>query len=219
METTRTEVVDEANARAQVYGLLAAVFRAEPDEVFLDKLKSSRFFRVFLEMGIDLGKEFNTTPSPQLAEDLAIEYARLFIGPGPHLSPHESIYVDDEGGKGGLWGTVTVKVKKFIESAGLDYQTAFTGLPDHISVELEFMQKLASSEFENRTGGENSKADWCTGVQKKFIDEHLSRWAPEFCDQVSERTSEQFYCEMAKLAKNYLEFDRQLLAEKLNLAA
>ncbi len=41
--------------------------------------------------------------------------------------------------RGNFGGESTVEVKKFIESAGFDYTSEYKGLPDHISVEWEFM--------------------------------------------------------------------------------
>lgn len=206
MGNVRENMADEVIARAQVYGLLAAIFRTEPEEAFLDEIKDPRFSGVLHDLGINLGDEFYKVPSPQLVEDLAIEFTKLFLGPDTHISPHESIFVQATVGSGGLWGEVTVKVKKFIESAGFDYYTEFTGLPDHISVELEFMQKLANTEAELLANGEVERADWCQRLQKKFIDEHLSQWAPAFCDAVIEQAQMPFYAQMSEFTKSYLEF-------------
>jgi len=84
-----------------------------------------------------------------LAEDLAVEFTRLFIGPGPHISPHESVNTETHDVKeAALWSAQTVKVKKFIEAAGLEYDDSFSGMPDHVTAELEFMQRLAAKEAE-----------------------------------------------------------------------
>lgn len=219
MGNVRNEIADGAVARAQVYGLLATIFRAEPEEALLDEIKAPRFSGVLKNLGVNLGDEFYAVPSPQLVEDLAIEYTKLFVGPGPHISPHESIFIETEAGSGGLWGAVTVKVKKFIETAGFDYTSEFTGMPDHVSVEMEFMQKLATTEADKRASGETKEADWCLGVQKRFLDDHLSRWVPEFCDQVVENSTMRFYSEMAALTKAFLIYDENFLEEKLSVAA
>ena len=219
MGTVRNEIADDVAARAQVYGLLATIFRAEPEKAFLDKIKVPRFSEVLNDLDVKLGDEFYTVPSSQLVEDLAIEYTKLFVGPGSHISPHESIFIEAEAGSGGLWGAITVKVKKFIETAGFDYTPEFTGMPDHISAEMEFMQKLATTEAEKRALGETKQADWCLGVQKRFLDDHLSRWVPEFCDQVIKQSTMRFYGEMAALTKAFVTYDKDFLEEKLRIAA
>ena len=78
-----------------------------------------RFAGAFASVGADLGDEFQQSPADELHENLAIEFTRLFFGPGPHVSPHESIYAEVDGEAGGLYGAKTVEVKKFIETTGL----------------------------------------------------------------------------------------------------
>ena len=91
----------------------------------------------------------------------------------------------------------------------------FTGLPDHISVELEFMQKLAETEAGMRAQGKDKKADWCLDVQKKFINEHLNNWVPDFCNEVIKKADLPFYVAMATLTRDFLEFDRENVDERL----
>jgi len=164
-------------------------------------------------MGASLGDEFYRKPIPLLTESLAIEYTRLFIGPGSHISPHESVFVNVDGSEGGLWGEKTVEVKKFIETAGFDYLPDFSGLPDHIGAELEFMQKLAETEAHLWSDCEAERADWCLKVQKKFVDEHLSKWVPDFCEKVIEKAEMPFYTEMAKVTRSFIEFECDGLAD------
>lgn len=212
MGTARNKSADDATARANVYGLLAGIFRAEPSEDLVRELKTPAFTDVLSDMGVSLGDDFDKNPPPVLTESLAVEYTRLFIGPGSHISPYESVFVNVDGSEGGLWGEKTVEVKKFIETAGFDYQADFSGLPDHIGAELEFMQKLAETEACLRSGGHGERADWCLEVQKRFIDEHLSKWVPDFCDAVIERAELPFYAEMAKVTRSFIEFERDGLA-------
>ena len=212
MGTARNKMADDAKARSKVYGLLAAIFRAEPSEEFIKELKTAVLSDILSDMGVSLGDEFYKNSSSLLTEGLAVEYTRLFIGPGSHISPYESVFVDVDGSEGGLWGEKTVEVKKFIETAGFDYQPEFSGLPDHIGAELEFMQKLGETEARLRSEGEAERADWCLGVQKKFVDEHLSKWAPDFCDTVIEKAEMPFYAEMAKVMRSFIEFECDSLA-------
>jgi len=219
MSNARKKHADDANARAQVYRLLATVFRAEPPTSLIDELKSPQFSEVFASMGHPLGDEFAATSSVQLSENLAIEYTKIFIGPGSHISPHESIFLKIDGKEGELWGEKTVEVKKFIESAGFTYEPRFAGLPDHVSAELEFMQKLAETEAQLLSKGEIERADWCLKVQKKFIDEHLILWVPELCDAVIARAESSFYRQMADVAKAFLAYDAEAINEQLAEAA
>ena len=145
-----------------------------------------------------------------------MEFTRLFMGTGEHISPHESIFVEVDGEAGGLYGAITVKVKKFIETTGLVYDDAFTGLPDHVSVELEFMGKLGQFESEKWANGDDEGARYCLSIQKMFAEEHLLRWIPQFCEQVIARADLPFYREMARITNEFLDFDYESIEESVN---
>ena len=140
---------------------------------------------------------------------MAFEFTRLFIGPGPHISAHESIFVEADHGVAGLWGEQTVAVKKFIETTGLNYDSKFTGIPDHVSVELEFMRNLTTWEADMWGEEDNKNAEYCLSVQRMFLEEHLLRWLPRFCDAVMAKAEMPFYRAMAELTKQYVEVERQ----------
>lgn len=214
-ENAQENMSDTAVARSEVYGLLTTVFRAEPTEAFIRDLKGPRFAGAFSDLGVDLGERFRTTTEDILLEELTIEFTRLFLGPGEHLSAHESIYTEIDGEVGGLWGAKTVEVKKFIETTGLDYESEFTGLPDHISVELEFMRKLVEWEAAKWSEHDSESAKYCLTVQKKFAEEHLLKWVPKFCSDIIDKATMPFYREMAKVTRDFLEFDHDLIIQSV----
>lgn len=207
---------DTAVARSQVYGLLTTVFRAEPTAAFIGDLKGPQFTGAFSSLGVDLGGRFHSAPEEVILEELALEFTRLFLGPGEHISAHESIHVEIDGDVGGLWGARTVEVKKFIETTGLAYESEFTGLPDHISVELEFMRKLAEWEAAKWRDDDSESAKYCLKVQKKFMEEHLLKWASKFCGDVMEKATVPYYREMAKVTKDFLEYDHEVIDKMLS---
>ena len=199
-----------ARQRSNVYGLLATVYREEVSADLLRQVKDPQFLGVLSDLGVQLANDFFETSEKELLGELAVEYARLFLGPGKHISPHESIHHRRDGGRWGqLWGESTAEVKKFIESKGLSYDPEYKGLPDHISVELEFMQQLTLREKEAWKEEDEETALDCLKVEKKFIEEHLGRWVPVFCDKVIKEAELSFYREMAALTKNFIEFERE----------
>ncbi len=215
MKDDRAGRVEMATARSQAYGLLASVFRTEPGSEFIEELRGPRFAGALDSLDVDLGRDFETAPAEALREDLGIEFTRLFMGPGEHVSPHESIFVEVDGDAGGLYGAITVKVKKFIETTGLVYDDAFTGLPDHVSVELEFMGRLGEFEAEKWINGDDEGARYCLSVQKMFAEEHLLRWIPQFCEQVIARAELPFYREMARITSEFVDFDYESIEKSL----
>ncbi|MEW8506814.1 MAG: molecular chaperone TorD family protein [Candidatus Thiodiazotropha sp.] len=205
-------MADNAKSRSDIYGLLTLVFRREPSEAFIDELRSPRLSSAFSDIGLELGGSFYSEPVSAIADRLALEFSHLFIGPGRHISAHESIFAEVDGDSGSLWGAKTVEVKKFIETTGLDYASRFTGLPDHISVELEFMEKLTRWEAAKWTEMDRASAEYCMSVQRMFLQRHLLAWIPSFCDAVMAQAEIPFYREMAELMRNFLELEEQSLA-------
>ncbi len=208
-KTENQEMTAVARQRSNVYGLLATVYRQEVTSGLLQQLKDPQFLGVLSDLGIQLGDDFFQRNEEELLEEMAVEYTRLFLGPGKHVSPHESVNLQrDDAGQGQLWGESTVEVKKFIESAGLDYTSEYKGLPDHISVELEFMQEVILREEQAWRENDKDGALYCMKIEKKFVEEHLSRWIPIFCDKVIREAELPFYREMATLTKNFMEFEK-----------
>ena len=208
MGTDCKELAESANYRSNIYGLLTAVFRQEPSVALIRKLRAPPLRGVFSDLGVDLGELFFTTPESQLVEILAQEFTRLFIGPSSHISAHESIFADMDNGVSALWGESTVAVKSFIEATGLDYNPEFNGVPDHVSVELEFMQRMTEWEADKWRQQDRENAEYCLEVQRMFLDQHLSIWLPQFCDVVIKQADIRFYAGVAELTKNFLEFEQ-----------
>jgi len=199
-----------AMQRTIVYGLLAEVYRREVTPEFLQEMKDPQFLGVLQNLGIDWEGDLLEKPVEGLLEDLSVEYARLFLGPGKHISPHESVHHQRADGQWGqLWGKSTVEVRKFIEAAGLSYETEYQGIPDNISVELEFMQKLIEREAQALAENDEESVLKCRKIEKRFMEEHLIQWVPRFCDQVAQEAESPFYRDMAVLTKNFIAFDRK----------
>lgn len=212
-EKQKDEQAAVARQRSNVYGLLATVFGHEVNSELLQQIKDPLFLGVLSDMGLELESDFFDKPEAELLEDLAVEYAWLFLGPGKHISPHESIHHQrSDGDWGQMWGKSTVEVKNFIESAGLDYKEAYTGLPDHISVELGFMQQVTLREEQALSEDDQEGALYCLKMEKKFIEEHLIRWVPAFCEKIISRAELPFYREMAALTIKFIKFEK----EKIN---
>jgi TorA maturation chaperone TorD len=217
-ETERQDKADEASYRSNVYGLLATVFRQEVTADFLRRIKDPQFLGVLSTLGIEFQSDFLEKPEEAVIEELAVEFAWLFLGPGKHISPHESVHHQRNNGKWGqLWGDATVAVKKFIEATGLNYDPAYKGLPDHISVELEFMEMLSRREAQAWLEGKAEEARRLLEVELRFSRDHLSRWVPSFCDKIVAAAELSFYRELAALTRRFIEFDLRELQDAVQL--
>jgi len=195
-----------ATARSGVYGLLARIFQREPDSALVQQLQQPQFTNALECAGISSQAMLLYTPMEKLIEALTLEYTRLFIGPGPHLSPHESVYRQD--GNGRLWGESTVKVKAFIEYCGFGYITDHKIIPDHISIEMEFMQAITAIEAQARQNDDEETILRCLQIEFLFIREHLGRWVTHFCNKIMNEARHPFYSEMASLTLDFIEKEK-----------
>jgi TorA maturation chaperone TorD len=208
-----------ATARANVYGLLADVFREEPSEALLSKLRVPEFSSALHALNLSLDDMFESTSHAQLVEDLALEFTRLFVGPGSHLSPHESMHVEARfGEQNSFWGEQTVEVKKFMEAAGLKVDDSFSGMPDHLSAEFEFMQRLLLKEVEARANEDHELGANILKIEKRFYEEHLSQWVSNFCDKVIDATGHPFYKQFSEVTKGFIDFEKETLQDLIDEA-
>ena len=188
-----------ALARAGVCRLLARVFSTKPSADLIAGLRESSMLEVLAELGVVFDDSFIEGEAEELAAELAVEYTRLFIGPGQHIAPYESVFVQGDAEDGPrLWGDATQEVARFYEEAGLEVESS-TGIPDHIGIELEAMAELAAAEGVRRERGDAVQAEVLWELQQRFAREHLAKWLPEFSRRVAEQAGSSFYSGMAVL--------------------
>ena len=205
-----------ARERSGLYGFLAEVFRAEPSPDLLRRIQDERFAAVLDAAGAHLGEELTRQPEDVLLEDLAVEYTRLFLGPGRHVRPYAATYLGGPGAS--LCGPATVWARDFMERAGFALTPKHRDLPDHVSVELEFMARMAAREAEAIEADDDAEAEQCRWIQKEFLDNHLSRWLPAFCGHAAEHAELSFYRELARLANHFLASELATLVQAENSA-
>ena len=200
---------------SHLHGFLANVFRQEVSAEFLKHLRSEEIRATLTAAGAELGERVFDGAEDEVRVELAVEYTALFLGPGGHISPHESVYA--EAGTGNLWGKETVAVKRYIEALGFQYDKKFTAMPDHISVELELMGELARRESVAWEHGDKDQAANCLEYQQEFMRDHLCTWIYMFCDKVVTTAQLPFYREMARLLADFLAGEEEEI--ELRLAA
>jgi TorA maturation chaperone TorD len=219
-ETQADQTVDTApdiaaaRARSGFYRLLARILCAEPEVALLDELSRPPLRDALDEAGVDVTAILSGTAKTEMAQVLAEEYTRLFLGPGRHISPHESVQL--KRGSGALWGPETGVVKRFIEEAGFDYDEAYHGLPDHISVELEFLAHLADQEADAIEAKDEVKLCAAISWQHRFISQHLGKWAANFAREVKAQADLPFYPAFTGLLPRYLATEKSALGKFLH---
>ncbi|NQT85385.1 molecular chaperone TorD family protein [bacterium] len=184
---------------ASFYRFLAHLFLKEPPEELRDLAHGDQGERL-RAMGYHLleGLE-DRTPEAQ-AEALAVEYCRLFIGPGRHLSPHEAILRGEQR----HWGLSTVLVNEAYAKAGFEMAAEAREMPDHVGVELAFIATLCEREAELAESGAVDLAERTRRARKQFLTEHLAVWLPILSSEVAKRAELSFYPVLARLVTHWV---------------
>lgn len=109
-----------------------------------------------------------------LEEDSALEvvYARLFLVPGDrHPSLNTAAYLD-----GAIAGGSMHQMIECYAACGLQAHSGFRDLPDHVTVQLEFVAWLYAAR-ETARSGEGSLPPL---EPEEFLARFVARWAPRF---------------------------------------
>jgi len=215
MEQLREDRVALAASRSNIYNFLSIIYKSEPEEKLIQLIRDKEIQITLKALGLDIQHALGEKTIDQFLEDLVLEYTRLFIGPGPHISPHESVHRGDESNPGLLWGESTVDVKRFIEWLGLSYDPDYKGIPDHVAVEFELMQKITEGESKAWLGCDVDSARTCLEYEGRFLRDHLLKWIPDFCNEVMNESKTNFYQEMARFTKDYLYFEDEQIKSQL----
>lgn len=199
--------------RSLVYGFFSQCF-SYPDNDLLGLFENGKveeYLKGFHYLNLDTPDEigkivsyFKEFPAPEVTlKELQKEYTRLFINARPHViaPPYSSIYLD---GIWRVWGESTSEIIKLYTLAGVKIVDDFHDIPDHIATELEFASCLIDGQIRD---GENSptRKQSLVSIEKRFLNEHLFRWACAFFRRVIEGTKITFYKEIALLAQKFVE--------------
>jgi len=140
---------------------------------------------------------------PSGYETFESEYIRLFeIGnrAGPPCPLHTGHYSRDR--LKTLEGLI-----RFYNFFGLRIAPGL--MPDHLSVQLEFMHYLATRQLAART---NEEGDSAWNAQRDFVQRHLTAWWPVFAERVKSERPLPFYRSLVALTGRFLEQEREYLS-------
>lgn len=198
---TKVDNTQLIESRMGLYRLFRRLFETEVDADFLAFVKRNELNEINAWLEADK-KSLALDDDNQLITELAAEYAFLFVGPGPHLPPYESVYVGKEKV---LNGQSTADVRRFILAAGFDFNEKLRRYPDHICSEMEFMERLLSHQLTAMKQNNCDELEKSFMLQQEFFRLHLSNWLPIFCRKIIEKGNLNFY---RKLAETLLDFLR-----------
>lgn len=210
-ETTRNHSsIEEIKKWRPVFYKLAWFGFSPPDEQTINKFGLVNIMEGMLEVskvyGLEMEDRFSAKKleakngdERSLLRDLEAEFVRLFIADvgGARVQPYGSFYIDDE-----INGKSTRKVADTYCRVGFKKADNYSDLPDHFSVELEYMYRLSQSESSDSLE-----------PQRNFYDEYISPWYEKFTSEVHRETEHWFYDLLSQWTSKGLKKDREALRD------
>lgn len=228
------EISTLATVRSRLYGFLGAVFNRLPDKQFATSLASGELSNLLATIaevedltadvreGLELIKQYiqqvKGKPVEELKTELAVDRTRLVRGLTPALSPlppYESEYV---GGAEHIMAA-SMSVAREYAAAGVALPKEVSERPDFIGFELDFMRHLCEQEAQAWSEQDRPGALALMQKERAFLDAHLARWVPRFCDAMSDKAQLDFYRGIARMTKGVVLGDAQKQAELADWAA
>jgi DMSO reductase family type II enzyme chaperone len=206
MTTATPEAIEATSAaRFTIYQLLTDALEF-PTPAFHEQVRSGAFrddvrrAMDALPFSIDEGRTADGLMTDDSYLDFQAEYIRLFdVGV---VRPPCPLY-------GGEWGrarrSTMEDALRFYEFFGVKMNEQAHELPDHVTVELEFMQVLAYTEGSTRA--RNLDALPFVRAQRDFLARHLGKWWPLLRRKVVSQQPSAFYEAVTALADAFFTAD------------
>lgn len=142
------------------------------------------------------------------AQDLLVDYTRLFVGPSqPVAMPYASFWLTADPSQR---HEATQAVLDFYEEGGFEVSDDFRELPDHVAIELEFLYLLTFTQNEAQEEGNAEELSASTALRRRFVGEHLAAWVDQFTVAVNSGAETAFYKELADLTRSFIRWEAEL---------
>ena len=207
LETFRRHVAEDLQ-------VLATIHDHEPDAALLKQLKEADFpSSLTLLPNTGPGIEamtlvqqalsaLSTDPDQEILDELAADYASIYLNHNISASPEESVWLDEDSL---MCQQSMFQVRSWYESHGLEIPDWRLRPDDHLVYELQFIAFLLGRDEQMETLEKTAT----------FMDEHLLRWLGNFGERVLVRCDTPWFAGIAALTAAYCEELRDILAEVL----
>jgi TorA maturation chaperone TorD len=189
--------LDEETARAEVYGLLAALYYAPPTAELLAQLRVA-VTEAPAKGGLLEEPWRDVVTAARHADDAAIqnEYNALFGGVGkPEVYLFGSHYLS-----GFLNEKPLARLRTDLSKLGLQREETMPETEDHFAYLCEVMRYLIA-------GDDVSVANLTQ--QKGFFGDHIAAWTVAMCDAVAAHPRAKFYAAVSGFTRTFLSVETQ----------
>ena len=198
-ETLPREARDpDSQARADVYGLLAALLRRVPSASLIAQVADIDVADAGDEFSKAL-KSLRLAASQVSPAEIDDEYHVLFVGIGRgELVPYGSWYLT-----GFLMEKPLGELRRDLRLLGFDRQEGVSEPEDHIAALCEVMSMLV-------VDGDLGLVD-----QRRFFDRHIGCWAGRLFADMETAASAVFYRAVARVGAAFIELEQRYLTQEI----
>lgn len=194
---TASTALDEEVARAELYGVLAALYYAPPDSDWLAQLRvavtEAPMAGGFLE---EPWQQLVGAARDMSAAQIADEFDALFGGVGkPEVALYGSHYLS-----GFLNEKPLAVLRGDLAALGLARDDRMPETEDHVAYLCEVMRYLIA-------GDDMAVANLTQ--QQAFFAKHLQPWVLQFCDALAGHPKARFYARLAELTRRFVSVEAQ----------
>jgi TorA maturation chaperone TorD len=193
----QASTLDEETARAELYGLLAALYYAPPTPELLAQLRVAATEAPAAGGFLEEPWRALVGAARELADEaIAREYDALFGGVGkPEVYLFGSHFLS-----GFLNEKPLAKLRSMLAGLGLERDESMPETEDHFAYLCEVMRYLIA--------GEDVTVANLTR-QKEFFGTHVQPWAAQMCDALGQHPKAKFYAFLAEFTRAFLTVEAQ----------
>jgi TorA maturation chaperone TorD len=189
----------EEQARADLYGLLARLLLAPPDDALLDSLAGAdAIVSSDAEQPLDRAWDQLCLTARLIPADVVRdEFSELFISTSiPRINPYGSLYI-----AGFLHEKPLAALRTDLARLGLARRTGASETEDHLGALCETMRRMI-------TGGQGLPRQ-PVERQQEFFEIHIAPWSGICLNHLREADGAQFYQRVADLADAFFDIERE----------
>ena len=197
--------------RAECYRQLSICFN-KPESSWYDNEKSpQKLHEIFQSLNLPAKKhsELMVDSLPGIKfDDLLVEYTNLFLGPFKTLAPPYGSYYIDKGEQ--LMQESTIQVKNFYIYNGLEFSDDVKEIPDHITIELEFLYYLHYKQYEDHFNDSSDARENLIRSGREFFVKFFFPFAEKFSQRILDSTSNEFYTNLAHSLRAFIKSEYEI---------
>lgn len=208
-QTAGMPLPQEEQARADIYGLVARLLLAPPDDALLDSLAGAdSIVSADAEQPLDRAwDQLSLTARLIPADAIRDEFADLFVSTSiPRINPYGSLYI-----AGFLHEKPLAALRTDLARLGLARRTGVLETEDHLGALCETMRLMI-------VGGQGV-ARQPLERQQAFFDAHIAPWYGTCIEHLRQADGARFYQRVADLAGAFFDIEREAFEVAEDVAA